>query len=80
MKACKWVTTFASQFESFCHTNITVALPAKELTKEEREEAERETARLALEAAEVLFLWTRYFILLRSTKRSYLAIGLFLGC
>ena len=68
MKACKWVTTFASQFESFCHTNITAVLPAKELTKEEREEAEREAARLALEAAEVLFLWTRYFILFWSAK------------
>ena len=80
MKACKWVTTFASQFDTFCHTNITAVLPAKELTKEEREEAEREAARLALEAAEVPFLWTRYFILLRSTKRSYLVMVLFLGC
>ena len=68
MKACKWVTTFASQFDTFCHTNITAVLPAKELTKEEREEAEREAARLALEAAEVLFLWTRYFILFWSAK------------
>ena len=53
MKACKWVTAFASQFESFCNTSITVALPTKELSKEEKEELETEAARLALEAAEV---------------------------
>ena len=60
MKACKWVTSFASQFESFCNTYITAALTTKEMSKEEKEEAEKEAARLALEAAEVRIRMYRY--------------------
>jgi hypothetical protein len=52
MKAIKWVAAYPQEFEGLVKT-MTISLPVKELTEEERAEQEREAARLALEAAEV---------------------------